>query len=107
MPDISINPAPDAINCPACMAHVFESEPVCTNCNYPLQGTADEQQQFLNQREISQIDFDTHEKQITEAGKNLYWIAGLTFVGELISLGMNKNHADASTALGFGAIISG
>jgi len=107
MQHTSLTPAPDAINCPACTAHVFESEPACANCNYPLQGTANEQQQFLNNREISQIDFDTHEKQIAEAGKTLYWIAGLTFVGELISLGINKNDVDAGLALGIGAIMSG
>ena len=106
MPDTSLTPAPDAINCPSCMAHIFQSEPTCKNCKYPLQGTPDDQQQFLSNREISQIDFETHEKQIAESGKRLYWIAGLTFVGELISLGTNKDHTDASLYLGIGVAVS-
>ncbi|MFD1257786.1 hypothetical protein ACFQ3S_13340 [Mucilaginibacter terrae] len=107
MPDTFLTPAPDAINCPSCMAHIFQSEPACQNCNYPLQGTPDEQQQFLNEREISQIDFDTHEKQISQAGKTLYWIAGLMFLGDLLMLGVSRHYDKVSLTLGFSAIVSG
>jgi hypothetical protein len=107
MPDTSLTPAPDAINCPACMAHVFQSEPICKNCNYPLQGTPEEQQQFLNEREIFQIDFDTHEKQISQAGKTLYWIAGLMFLGDLLMLGVSRHYDKVGLTLGFSAIVSG
>jgi hypothetical protein len=106
MQDSSLTPAPDAINCPACMVHVFQSEPLCKNCAYPLQGTTDEQQQFFNERQIKQIDFDTHEMQIEKAGKTLYWIAGITFFGEIIALGMNKNQVNPGLAIGIGAFTS-
>jgi hypothetical protein len=89
------------------MAHVFQSEPVCKNCNYPLQGTTDEQQRFLNEREISQIEFETHEKQIRSAGRELYWIAAITFLGNLFYWGMNRGQIDVRVAVGFGSILGG
>jgi len=102
----SFTPAPDA-NCPSCVAQVFQSEAVCKNCNYPLQGTPDEQQQFLNEREIALIDFDAHEKQISQAGKTLYWIAGLNLVSVLMLLGVvNHYNNKLGLLLGFEVAMS-
>jgi hypothetical protein len=93
--------------CIACHIPVLNSnQTFCTNCGFPLQGTAEEQQQFLNNREISQIDFEAHRKQIAEAGKTLFWIAGLTFLGELLSLAVNRDSTSVTFALTVGGIMA-
>lgn len=93
--------------CNACYAPVLnEGQTFCTDCGYPLQGTADEQQQFINNREISQIDFESHQKQVKEAGKTLFWIAGLTFLGELLSLAVNRDSTTVTFALTAGGIMA-
>ena len=106
MQETPLNLSIENLSCKSCFTTVTTEEAFCNNCGYPLHGTEDAQQEFLNKREISQIDFEAHEKQIKDAGKTLFWIAGLTFLGELISLAVNKDNANPGIVLGVGAFMA-
>jgi predicted amidophosphoribosyltransferase len=59
--------------CKACNALVkSNAQAFCSNCGYPLQGTKAEQQQFIVYREVSQVDFNAHQKRMKQAGKVLF-----------------------------------
>jgi hypothetical protein len=73
--------------CKACNALVkSNAQAFCSNCGYPLQGTKAEQQQFIVYREVSQVDFNAHQKRMKQAGKVLFTIAGLTLFCVLLAL---------------------
>jgi len=63
-------------HCKACN-HILQSssQKTCNHCGYPLQGTQEEQQHFLVYREVSQIDFESHQKHINSARNILLYMA--------------------------------
>lgn len=61
--------------CKACKTAQGTSQFVCSHCGFPLGGTEAEQQQFLIYREVSQTDFESHQKHINSARNILLYMA--------------------------------
>jgi hypothetical protein len=68
-------------HCNACRCLLQSSaQSTCYNCGYPMQGTQEEQQQFLIYREVSKTDFETHQKHVNSARNMLLWMAVISFL---------------------------
>ena len=66
--------------CKACKTAQSTSQSVCSHCGFPLAGTEAEQQQFMVYREVSQTDFETHQKHVNSARNALLWMAVISFL---------------------------
>ncbi|MEO6523466.1 MAG: hypothetical protein ABIN91_17410 [Mucilaginibacter sp.] len=68
-------PATKASFCSSCYTKVNEADAYCDNCGYPLKGTEIEQQNFITNRNVKEIDLEDYNKKIKSAGNALYWVA--------------------------------
>lgn len=73
--------------CNACYKAYTPNDTFCNGCGYPLQGTPQEQDFFLSERNVKEIDLSSMNEAVRKAGNSLFWIAGLTAVSSLFILG--------------------
>jgi hypothetical protein len=91
MEEFSLPTLSTSTNCSACFKQINTDDAFCDACGYPLKGTEEEQNQFIAIRNTKEIDLEAAHKKIREAGKGLYWVAGLTLVSGLIYFFINKS----------------
>jgi hypothetical protein len=91
MEDISTSNGALTINCGACFKQVNHDDAFCDSCGYPLKGSESEQKQFIAVRNTKEIDLEAANKKIRDAGKALYWVAGITAAFGLIYFFTSKS----------------
>lgn len=84
--ELSIQPTEAAL-CGSCYAKVNDADAFCDKCGFPLKGTEEEQQNFINDRTTKEIDLEDYNKKIKTAGTALYWIAAVCALSGLILYG--------------------
>jgi len=95
-----------SVKCPSCGMFAFYSEVVCSQCNYPLKGTEQDQKDFLFNQEMQSVDVDNFDKQLKKARNMLYYIAVIYLLGGLITYAKNQHLPDATLGLGLDVILS-
>lgn len=70
--------------CPSCYVAYSTTDSFCNGCGFPLQAEKKEQERYLSERIVKEIDLSELNKKVEKACNSLYWIAGLTAVTALI-----------------------
>ncbi|MGN6398409.1 MAG: hypothetical protein ACTHMI_22755 [Mucilaginibacter sp.] len=95
-----------SVKCPSCANLAFDSEVVCSQCNYPLKGTEQDQKDFLFDQDMRSIDVDTADKQLKKARNMLYYIAVIYILTGIITYAKNQHLPGASVGLGLDMLLS-
>ncbi|KQB99075.1 hypothetical protein [Pedobacter sp. Hv1] len=83
------------INLCACCAHHYESIDIfCNTCGYPLQGTKQQQDAFIANRTVKEIDLVDLKKKIESARNSLYIITAFLGISGLFGLFFIKEGDD-------------
>lgn len=93
------------VNCPACFDQVNQAS-YCTSCGYPIQGTAEEQQNFIDQRYAMQIDLDEYEKKIKRAKNYLFFLSAVCLIWAFIGYHNGVDLATKNALLAINVILS-
>lgn len=80
--------------CAHCNADSKAEDTFCTQCGYPLKGTEAEQNKFISERQVEEIDMFTYNKTLRQASNTLYYLAGVFIFGGLVYFFMHKDDAD-------------
>lgn len=72
--------------CNACYKAYTPNDSFCNSCGYPLQGTPQQQDFFISERTVKEIDLSSMNEAVRKAGNSLFWIAGLTALSFLFIL---------------------
>jgi ribosomal protein L37E len=84
----------------ACCMHTYDTTTVfCNHCGYPLQGTKKQQDDYIANRTVKEIDLAGLNKKIETASNSLYWIAGIFAVSTVFSFFRTADGADLSLFL--------
>lgn len=83
-------------NCNYCNTAVAQPDNFCITCGYPINGTEEDQRFFVSERNALAIDLEDHDKKVNQAGKTLYWLAGLTVAWSFIQYAITASK-DADT----------
>jgi len=95
-----------SVKCPSCGMFAFDSEIVCSQCNYPLKGTEQDQKDFLFNQDMKSVDIDNFDKELKKARNMLYYIAVIFVIGGFITYAKSQGQPDASLGLGLDVILS-
>lgn len=74
------------IFCAACHQQTTTDFTFCNNCGYPLKGTEEEQQNFMTQLTVNQIDLEEYHNKIKKGRNSLYYVAVAFAVGTLLEI---------------------
>ncbi|MDO3644116.1 hypothetical protein [Mucilaginibacter sp. L3T2-6] len=85
-----------SVKCPSCANLAFDSEVVCSQCNYPLKGTEQDQKDFLFDQDMRSVDVDTADKQLKKARNMLYYIAVIYVLSGFVTYAKNQHLAGVS-----------
>jgi hypothetical protein len=86
----------------ACCATTYQlDDSFCNTCGYPFKGNKDEQDAYIANRAVKEIDLVDLNKKVTTATNSLYWIGGLLAFWTLISFFIMQDNPDF-----FGAAIT-
>ncbi|MCZ4243859.1 hypothetical protein [Pedobacter punctiformis] len=77
--------------CSCCYSKYTLDDIFCKNCGYPLQGTKHQQDSFISDRQIREIELEESNKKIKSATNSLYWIAGVLAFWGIIFFAMNQD----------------
>ncbi|WP_285009268.1 hypothetical protein [Pedobacter faecalis] len=92
--------------CPVCNTAYQETYYTCNNCEYPLQGSQQEKDHFISEREVKHIELADLGGKVTSAKRSLFFVAGIEAVFGAIAYFSAKSDADKfSILLGEIAII--
>jgi len=91
MEDITPTPALQTVFCKACSSKAEPNDAFCTHCGYPLQGSDQEQRNFISIREAKLIDLSEATKKIRRASIALYVIGGITAVAGVALYAVSTN----------------
>ncbi|MFC0517859.1 zinc ribbon domain-containing protein [Mucilaginibacter angelicae] len=80
--------------CAHCNTDVKPEDTFCTQCGYPVKGTEAEQNKFISERQVEEIDMFTYNKTLKQAGTSLYYLAGVFIISGLIYFFMHKDEAE-------------
>jgi hypothetical protein len=83
--------AEHAEKCAACYTNVLAADVFCTNCGYPLQGSEQEQRNFIANQEVVNLDYADFNKQIKNAGNSLYYLAGIFLLSTIVNFFISKD----------------
>lgn len=78
--------------CRCCNAAVKEADQFCQACGFPLKATAEEQEQFISNRNRRQLALPGLDAKIKSAGTTLYVLAGFFIVFGSIFFFMNTDN---------------
>lgn len=93
-------------NCASCFNQVNQNDAFCTSCGYPLNGSEEEQKNFIMQKNTKEIYLEEENRQIKKSGYALYYIAGATFLSGLILYGTSKDPEVKNTVLIINTILA-
>jgi hypothetical protein len=69
----------------ACCAHQYQPEDsFCDSCGYPFQGTREQQDTYIANRTVKEIDLADLNKKVKTACNSLYWIAGIICLSSIL-----------------------
>jgi len=86
----------DSTNTCQCCSSVYQETDVnCLQCGYPLQGTVQQQQNFISERGVKEIELSDLSGKVNAARKSLFIIAGVDAVFGLIMYFGAKGQEDA------------
>ncbi|WP_121811839.1 zinc ribbon domain-containing protein [Mucilaginibacter kameinonensis] len=80
--------------CAHCNADSKAEDTFCTQCGYPLKGTEAEQNKFISERQVEEIDMFTYNKTLRQASNTLYYLAGVFIFAGLIYFFIHKDEVD-------------
>ena len=80
--------------CSSCNIRILNNEAYCQNCGFPLLASEKEQNDFLLNRDIAQIDLEGYNLKIERVRNWFYYLAGLLIVIGIIVLLTNKDNED-------------
>ena len=93
--DNSLQTAPSStLRCEGCYTEVGIDDIYCTNCGYPLKGTVLEQKAFILKQNKFEFDLVAFNKRINKAGKTLYYLSGIFFLGAVLNFFSMKDDPD-------------
>ncbi len=95
-----------SVKCPSCGMFAFNSEIVCSQCNYPLKGTEKDQKDFLFHQDLRSSDLYHLTNELKKARNRLYFIAGIFVFSGFIMYATNQSSPDAVTTLILNLIIA-
>lgn len=72
-------------NCACCKYSIENTTVFCGHCGYPLQGTKQQQDEYIYNRLNKEFDLEELNTKVKKASNSLYWIAGLLTISTLIS----------------------
>jgi hypothetical protein len=94
------SPIPETIvgtaHCRSCNTAVKAGDHFCQDCGFPLQASAEEQDQFIQRRNHQQLELQGLDAKTKNAGTTLYVLAGLFIVFGGIFFFLNTGN-DAGT----------
>lgn len=64
--------------CNCCSVKYEALDAFCNSCGFPLQGTKQEQDFYISERNVKEIELIDLDEKVETARKSLYWISGLT-----------------------------
>ena len=106
--DNTIATTPQTIACKACDIDVTADDAFCNACGYPLQGTEQEQKDFMAEKINREFDIAEHQQLMEKGGNSLYWVAGAFGLGVLLTAGTkSKDDPDFAAILIVGLILCG
>lgn len=83
------------LNLCACCAHHYEPIDIfCNTCGYPLQGTQQQQESFISNRVVKEINLVDLKKKIESARNSLYIITAVLGIFGLFGLFFTKDEDD-------------
>jgi hypothetical protein len=94
----------EAAFCGSCYNKVNDTDAFCDNCGYPIMGTLAEQQAFVDNKMVKEIDLEDYKSKIKNAGNKLFWIAGI-FAVSGFALYATGNDAEEKTNTLIGCLI--
>lgn len=80
--------------CTCCTIKLNENDFYCNSCGYPIQGTEEEQKNYIANRSIKEFDLQDFHKNIKSATNSLYWVAGIFALGALLTTFNLPNQED-------------
>ncbi|MEO6454209.1 MAG: hypothetical protein ABIN97_09065 [Ginsengibacter sp.] len=70
--------------CFSCGNNISHDDVYCTNCGYPLQGTIEERDQFMNNRNYKHMELHEMNRKIKSGTTTMYVLAGFCVIGGVI-----------------------
>jgi hypothetical protein len=64
--------------CDCCAVKYEAMDAFCKACGFPLQGTQQEQDFYISERNVKEIELIDLDEKVERARNSLYWISGLT-----------------------------
>lgn len=95
-----------SVKCPSCGMFAFDSEIVCSQCNYPLKGTEKDQKDFLFNQDMRSGDLYHLTNELKKARNRLYFIAGIFVFSGFVMYATNTSSPDAATTLILNLVIA-
>ncbi|MBD1384948.1 hypothetical protein IDJ75_06635 [Mucilaginibacter rigui] len=89
--DDSLTIAQPKERCASCFNEVINDDVFCTSCGYPIKGTEQEQRIFLSHIEANNIDYKDYNDKVKRAGNSLYYLAGFSLLGGIISFFLKQD----------------
>ncbi|SEM58403.1 hypothetical protein SAMN05192574_10170 [Mucilaginibacter gossypiicola] len=86
-------------NCAHCNTQAKPEDTFCTQCGYPLKGTEAEQNIFISERQVEEIDIFTYNKTLRQASNTLYYLAGIFILSGLVYFFIHKDDEDVVTVV--------
>jgi hypothetical protein len=74
--------------CYVCEKQPSSDDLFCSNCGYPLQGTEDEQNDFVSNWNFKHFELEEMNRKVQKATNSLYVLAGLSFISAFIFYGI-------------------
>ncbi|MBW4889504.1 hypothetical protein KXQ82_07250 [Mucilaginibacter sp. HMF5004] len=101
--DLSIQ-TNEAALCGACYHTINDADAFCDSCGYPVKGTLEQQQAFVDNKMVKEIDLEDYNAKIKNAGNKLFWVAGI-FAISGFALYATGNNAEEKTNTLIGCLI--
>lgn len=80
--------------CACCATQHDPTAIFCDTCGFPLQGTKEQQENYIANRAIKEIDLVELNKKVTSATNSLYWIAGIMGISTIVSYFLLEDDPD-------------
>ena len=84
----------EAALCGSCYNKVNDNDAFCDNCGYPIKGTLAEQQAFVDNKMVKEIDLEDYKAKIINAGNKLFWVAAIFALGGFFLFATSKDDGE-------------
>jgi len=92
--------------CRCCLEHINESDQFCKTCGFSLQGTEEQQNNFIYERGYKKMQVNELTNKASRAAVTFYIIAGLMLLSGIVMFFMNAQNDESSANLIVYGIIS-